>query len=110
MAGRGYLGEFEHIVLLAVLRLDDQAYGVTVRGEIEARTKREVSIGAIYATLDRLEAKGYVQSRAGDPTPERGGRSKRFFRVTAQGVSAVNRTHGALRSLTEGLNLLGSRS
>ena len=110
MSGRGFLGEFEHIVLLAVLRLNDQAYGVTVRREIEARTKREVSIGAIYATLDRLEAKGYVQSRAGDPTPERGGRSKRFFRVTAQGVSAINRTHRALKRLTEGLELVGSRS
>ncbi|HKW33480.1 MAG TPA: helix-turn-helix transcriptional regulator [Candidatus Acidoferrum sp.] len=110
MGSRDYLGEFEHLILLAVLRLDDQAYGVTVRREIEARTKREVSIGAAYATLDRLEAKGYVQSREGDPTPERGGRSKRFFRVTAQGVRAVNRTHDALRSLTEGLDFLGSRS
>jgi DNA-binding PadR family transcriptional regulator len=109
MSKRDYLGEFEHIVLLAVLRLGDQAYGVTVRREIEARTNREVSIGAIYATLDRLEAKGYVRSRPGDPTPERGGRSKRFFRVTPQGMSAVNRTHRALRSLTEGLDLLGSR-
>jgi PadR family transcriptional regulator, regulatory protein PadR len=110
MANRDYLGEFEHIVLLAVLRLDDQAYGVTVRREIETRTKREVSIGAIYATLDRLEGKGYVRSRAGEPTPERGGRSKRYFRVTTQGVSAINRTHGALRRLTEGLDLLGSNS
>jgi|SRR5690242_15394418 PadR family transcriptional regulator len=110
MANRDHLGEFEHIVLLAVLRLGDHAYGVTVRREIELRTRREVSIGAIYATLDRLEAKGYVQSRAGDPTPERGGRSKRFFRVTAQGVSAVKRTHRALQSLTEGLDLVGSRS
>lgn len=110
MLRRDYLGEFEHIVLLAVLRLDDEAYGVTIRREIEARTKREVSIGAIYATLDRLEAKGYVRSRVGDPTPERGGRSKRFFRVTAQGVSAVSRTHRALRSLAQGLDLLRSRS
>jgi len=110
MSNRDYLGEFEHIVLLAVLRLNEQAYGVTVRREIETRTRREVSIGAIYATLDRLEAKGYVQSRSGDPTPERGGRSKRFFRVTAQGVSAVNRTRRALRSLTEGLDLVRSRS
>jgi PadR family transcriptional regulator PadR len=110
MPNRDYLGEFEHIVILAVLRLADQAYGVTVRREIEVRTRREVSIGAIYATLDRLEAKGYVQSRAGDPTPERGGRSKRFFRVTARGVSAVNSTHRALRSLTEGLDLLRSHS
>lgn len=110
MANRDYLGEFEHIVLLAVLRLDDEAYGVTVRREIEGRTKREVSIGAIYATLDRLEAKGYVRSRVGEPTPERGGRSKRFFRITAQGVSAVNRTHRALSKLTEGLDLLRSHS
>src|SRR5215831_6388519 len=104
MPNRGYLGEFEHIVLLAVLRLDDQAYGVTVRREIEVRTKREVSIGAIYATLDRLEVKGYVQSRTGDPTPQRGGRSKRFFRVTAQGAAAVNRTQQALRSMIKGLD------
>lgn len=109
MANRDYLGEFEHVVLLAVLRLDEQAYGVTIRREIETRTKREVSIGAIYATLGRLEAKGYVRSRVGDPTPERGGRSKRFFRITAQGVSAVNRTHQVLQSLTEGLDLLRSR-
>ena len=110
MSGRDYLGEFEHIVLLALLRLGDQAYGVTVRREIESRIKREVSIGATYATLDRLEAKGYVQSRVGNPTPERGGRSKRYYRVTAQGASAVHRTHRALHSLTEGLDVLGSRS
>ena len=73
MSGRDFLGEFEHIVMLAVLRLGDRAYGVTVRQEIEFRTKREVSIGAVYATLDRLEAKGYVKSSLGDPTPERGG-------------------------------------
>lgn len=108
MIGREYLGEFEHIVVLALLQLEDQAYGVTVRQEIQARTNREVSIGAVYATLDRLEAKGYVKSRLGDPTPERGGRSKRFFRVTAQGVEAVSRTQHALRSMTEGLDLLGS--
>jgi len=105
MPARDYLGEFEHIVLLAVLRLGDQAYGVTVRREIEVRTRREVSIGAIYATLDRLEAKGYVKSELGDPTPERGGRSKRFFRVSAKGVAAVNRTHRALQSMTVGLRL-----
>ncbi|HEY7450655.1 MAG TPA: helix-turn-helix transcriptional regulator, partial [Vicinamibacterales bacterium] len=67
--------------MLALVRLNDHAYGVSVRQEIEKRTGRDVSIGAIYATLDRLEAKGYVTSRLGDPTPERGGRSKRFFRV-----------------------------
>ena len=106
MPGRDYLGEFEHIIVLALLRLQDRAYGVTVRQEIELRTKRQVSIGAVYATLDRLETKGYVKSRRGDPTPERGGRSKRFFRVTARGVAAVNGTHRALQSMTAGLDLL----
>jgi DNA-binding PadR family transcriptional regulator len=110
MSSRDYLGEFEHIVLLAMFRLGERAYGVTVRQEIAARVSRDVSIGAIYATLDRLEAKGYVKSRLGEPTRERGGRSKRFFQVTAKGVSAVNRTHRALQSLVEGLDFLGSRS
>src|SRR6266705_3954593 len=110
MRHRDYLGEFEHIIVLALLRLEERAYGVTVRQEIELRTSREVSIGAVYATLDRLETKGYVKSHRGDPTPERGGRAKRFFRVTAEGVAAVNRTHRALRRLTEGLDLVGSRS
>jgi PadR family transcriptional regulator PadR len=110
MSNRDFLGEFEHIVVLALLRLADQAYGVTVRQEIEVRTGREVSIGAIYATLDRLETKGYVKSHLGDPTPERGGRAKRFFHVTAKGVAAVNRTHRALRSMTKGLDLVRSYS
>jgi DNA-binding PadR family transcriptional regulator len=108
MAGRDYLGEFERVVLLGLLRLSDRAYGVTVRQEIEARTGREVSIGAIYATLDRLEAKGYVKSHLGDPTPERGGRSKRFFRVTAQGLAAVNQSLRAIRNMAEGLELVRS--
>jgi DNA-binding PadR family transcriptional regulator len=107
MSSPDYLGDFEHIVVLALLRLGERAYGVTVRQEIEFRTKREVSIGAVYATLDRMETKGYVKSRLGDPTPERGGRSKRFFRVTAKGVAAVNRTQKALQSMTEGLSLIG---
>src|SRR5438552_13020079 len=110
MSSRDYLGEFEHIVILALLRLAGRAYGVTVRQEIEARTGREVSIGAIYATLDRLETKGYVKSQFAEPTPERGGRSKRFFHVTAKGMSAVNRTHRAVQSMTQGLDLIGSQS
>jgi PadR family transcriptional regulator PadR len=110
MPSRDYLGEFEHIIVLALLRLEDRAYGVTVRQEIEFRIKREVSIGAVYATLDRLERKGYVKSRRGDPTPERGGRSKRFFRVTAKGVTAVNRTQRTLQSMTEGLDPIRSYS
>jgi DNA-binding PadR family transcriptional regulator len=108
MPGRDYLGEFEHIVVLALLRLEDRAYGVTVRQEIELRTRREVSIGAVYATLERLETKGYVTSNQGDPTPERGGRSKRFFRVTANGIAAVSRTHNAFKSMADGLALIES--
>ena len=110
MPGRDYLGEFEHIIVLALLRLEDRAYGVTVRQEIELRTNREVSIGAVYATLDRLERKGYVKSHYGEPTPERGGRSKRFFRVTARGIAAVNRTQRALQKMAEGLTVIGSYS
>jgi DNA-binding PadR family transcriptional regulator len=110
MLNRDYLGEFEHIVVLALLRLDDRAYGVTVRREIELRIGREVSIGAIYATLDRLEAKGYVKSHLGDPTPERGGRSKRFFRVSPKGMAAVNRSHRAIKRMTAGLDLVRSYS
>ena len=102
--GRGdYLGEFEHIVLLALMRLGNDAYGVTVRREIEERTKRAVSIGAIYATLDRLETKGLVRSYTGEPTAARGGRAKRHFQVTRRGVVAVNRTHDALRNMSDGL-------
>jgi DNA-binding PadR family transcriptional regulator len=108
MSGRDYLGEFEHLIVLALLRLADRAYGVTVRQEIELRTRREVSIGAVYATLDRLERKGYVKSHRGDPTPQRGGRSKRFFRVTAKGVAAVNRTQRAVQSMTAGLDIIPS--
>ena len=110
MPGRDYLGEFEHITILALLRLEDRAYGVTVRQEIEFRTNREVSIGAVYATLHRLETKGYVKSHRGDPTPERGGRSKRFFGVTAKGVAAVNHAQRALQRMTEGLDLIRSYS
>jgi len=110
MSNRDYLGEFEHIILLALLRLQDRAYGVNVRQEIESCTHREVSVGAVYATLDRLEKKGYVKSWFGEPTPERGGRSKRFFIVTAKGMTAVNRTQHALQTMTEGLDFIRSSS
>lgn len=103
MARGAHLGEFEHIVLIALIRLGDDAYGVTVRRDIEARTERAVSIGAIYATLDRMEAKGLVRSRVGEPTAARGGRAKRYFFITSRGVTAVNRTQDALRRMCEGL-------
>lgn len=101
------LGEFEQIVLLAILRLDDNAYGVTIRAEIAACTEREPAPGALYTTLDRLQEKGLVTSRLGDPTPQRGGRAKRFFTVTAAGVEAVTQAQRSYRRLLKGLRLLG---
>jgi DNA-binding PadR family transcriptional regulator len=105
--GKGlYLGEFEQIVLLAVLRLGRNAYGVTVWEEIEKRTGRSIMLGAVYATLDRLEAKSLISSKRGDPTPERGGRAKRFFRITAQGTKALEQSHRILASMWAGLDLV----
>ncbi len=100
-------GEFEQVVLLAVLRLGDEAYGVTIRSEIAKRTGRQVAPGALYTTLDRLEEKGCLASRMGDPTPERGGRAKRFYTVTASGLKSVTTAQRAFRSLLEGLSILG---
>lgn len=105
MPSREYLGEFEQIVLLALVRLDKNAYGVPIRQDIESRTKRSVSIGALYRTLDRLESKGYVRSWFGDPTPERGGRAKRYFQVEPLGVKALQRTRDALTVMWDGLDL-----
>lgn len=84
-----HLGEFEQVVLLSVFRLGDEAYGVPIREEIEMRAKRKVTIGALYATLDRLEAKGYLCSWFADPTPRRGGRSKRYFKLLPAGEQAL---------------------
>ena len=97
------LGSLEHIVLLAVMRLDPDAYGMTVRREIESATGRDISIGAAYATLVRLESKGYIKSYAGEPTAERGGRAKRHFRMTADGKSVLRNTHEILQKMSAGL-------
>jgi len=105
MAARDYLGEFEQIVLLALLRLGDQAYGVPVRHEIERRTKRAITVGALYSTLDRLESKGYVKSWFSNPTPERGGRARRYFLVEPLGLKAIKRTQKAIAGMLEGLDL-----
>jgi PadR family transcriptional regulator PadR len=105
MAARAYLGELEQIVLLALIRLGDNAYGVPIRQEIERRTKRSLSIGALYRTLERLEDKGFVSSRTGDPTPERGGRAKRFFRAEPLGLRALRRTRDAIDVMWEDLDL-----
>ncbi|MGH9387284.1 MAG: PadR family transcriptional regulator [Vicinamibacterales bacterium] len=103
MARREHLGELEQIVLLAVLRLGEDAYGVPIRLEIERRAGRALTVGALYRTLDRLEAKGYVTSWFGDPTPERGGRSKRHFRVRPVGLRTLRASRDALAAMWEGL-------
>jgi DNA-binding PadR family transcriptional regulator len=103
MAGREHLGEFEQIVLLAIVRLGDDAYGVPIRLEIEARTGRALTVGALYRTLDRLEDKGYVTSAFSGPTAERGGRSKRYFKVRPLGLRALRASHDALTAMWEGL-------
>jgi PadR family transcriptional regulator, regulatory protein PadR len=89
VAKRG-LGEFEQHVLLAIHRLHGQGYAVSIAGEIELHSGRAVSLGAVYATVDRLEKKGFVGSKLGDPTPERGGKPKRFYQVTAPGLLALS--------------------
>lgn len=97
------LGSLEYIVLLALVRLGPDAYGMTVRREIENRAGRNLSIGAIYATLDRLEAKGFVSSSLGEPTAARGGRAKRHFRIEAGGERALQTSEDAIRSMSAGL-------
>jgi PadR family transcriptional regulator, regulatory protein PadR len=92
MEGNNRLGRFEEIVLLALVRLRENAYGVPIRREIAERTGRDVSFGAVYTTLERLERKGYISSRVGEPTSERGGRAKRYFRIEAPGVRALERS------------------
>jgi len=101
------LGEFEQIVLLTVLRLGETAYGATIREEIAAKTDRDPSPGALYTTLARLEEKGLLKSRMGDPTPDRGGRAKRFVKVSASGLAALARAQRAYHNLMQGVSLPG---
>lgn len=97
------LGPHEQVVLLAIVHAGDDAYGMTIRREVEERSGRTLSIGAVYTTLDRLQRKGYVRSRMGDATPERGGRAKRHYRITAKGEHALRESRQLLQSMTEGL-------
>ncbi|HSM04317.1 MAG TPA: PadR family transcriptional regulator [Longimicrobiales bacterium] len=99
----GYPGEFELLTLLAVARLGDDAYGVTVRDTMEARTSRSVTLGAIYKTLGRLESKGLVQVTVAPPTSERGGRRKKMYTLTTDGREAVRSSLSDLRHLAQGL-------
>jgi PadR family transcriptional regulator, regulatory protein PadR len=106
------LGGFEQSVLLAIVHLKDDAYGVTIRREIESRTGRSVAVGALYTALDRLERKGFVRSSASDPTPQRGGRSKRHFVLRPAGAAALERSRQMMRRMWAGLKpgLLRPRS
>lgn len=97
------LGEFEQSVLLAIAHLGADAYGVTVRREIERRTGRTVAVGALYTALDRLERKGYVSSHMSEPTPERGGRSKRHFHLRAAAVTALRQARERLDRMWAGI-------
>jgi PadR family transcriptional regulator PadR len=99
-----YLGEFEQLVLLAVLRLGDGAYAVPIRHTIEEAAARPVSRGALYTTLERLEAKGLLSSRMGEPTAERGGRARRYHSVTPAGIRALRAAREAVSRLAAGLD------
>ncbi len=103
MRRRAFLGEYELMVLLAVIRLGEQAYGVPICSEIETHCGREVAVSSVYAALERLEEKGLLTSYCGEPTEERGGRAKRFFNVTSRGFEVIRQTQRALKSLWKGL-------
>lgn len=108
---RDYLTDFELMILLSILRVGDEAYGVPIAREMETTGGRTVVLSAVYTALDRLEGNGLVSSSMGEPTPERGGRAKRFFRVTPSGLKAVRQTRKALTQLWTGLTQLeGGRS
>lgn len=98
------LGELEQLVLLAVLRLKGDAYGMAIRREIESRCGRDVAIGAVYSALDRMERKGYVTSSMGSPSPTPGGRARRFFSVRDEGLAALRTSLRGIRGLLEGLD------
>jgi DNA-binding PadR family transcriptional regulator len=104
------IGEFEYLILTSAARLGDNAYGASIRSEIENATGRPCSIGALYTTLDRLEAKGFVRTWMGDPTPERGGRSKRLVHVTASGVKAASEFFRAIAHISRGVSWTTNRS
>jgi len=106
MAERNYLGEFELIIMLSVIRLGDEAYGVPISREIEKYRNRNVSVSSVYAALERMEGKGLVYSSLGEATPERGGRAKRFFEVTREGLRIVHETRRILTTLWRRLPVL----
>lgn len=105
MGNTKFLGEFEMIVMAALVRLGENAYGVSIIAEIEERAERKVSIGALYATLSRLEEKKYVRARMGEATAERGGRAKKFFTITAEGQAQLDKSVRALHQMFSDLDV-----
>lgn len=105
MGRKGFLGAFEELVLLAVIRAKGAGYGMTIRREIEERAGREVAIGAVYATLDRMEDKGWVVSHLGDPDPDRRGRARRYFEIRPAGVQALESARRSRDGLWDGVDL-----
>jgi DNA-binding PadR family transcriptional regulator len=103
MSERGYLGEFELMVILAVMQLGEEAYGVPICRELEKHRGREVAVGSVYAALERLERKGLISSSLGDPTPERGGKAKRYFRSTKEGIREAQETRQVLTKMWKNL-------
>ena len=103
MGQRTHLSTFELMVMLALTRLSDEAYGVPIASEIEAHSGREVVIGSVYAALERLEKRGFIASRLGEPTAERGGRAKRYFRVTGKGLREARAAQRTLTGLWRGV-------
>jgi DNA-binding PadR family transcriptional regulator len=97
------LGDFEQLILLAMVRLGPEAYGLTIRLEIEERTNRTISAGALYTALDRMEKRGLVTSRLGDPTPQRGGKRKRLYTLEPAGERALARVYESLRAMAMGM-------
>ncbi len=107
--GKPFLGDFELTVLLAILRLGDEAYGAEILREIDQRTGRSVSGGALYITLDRMESKRLIKSRLGDPSANRGGRPRRYVTVTEKGFAAVRESRDAMLSMMGGLDSMFRR-
>lgn len=111
MANPNAISNFELMVMLALVRLGDEAYGVPIAEEIESHSGHDVAVGSVYAALERLQSRGFVSSRVGEPTAERGGRAKRYFKITGKGLKTVRETHQTLMSLWSGQpRLQGSKA
>lgn len=110
MSRNEFLGEFEQLILLAVARCHEDSYGMAIRKEMEARTGTTVSIGSVYAALDRMERKGYVSSEVGAPSPTRGGRAKRYYHLETSAIEALERARSRLDQFWDGVDFTSGAS